>query len=101
MKVILWKLIGDFRQAKGKLILLLLAASLSGWGISSMVYSYYMSERDFEENFVKTNPADIAVTVEGYSLALENNLLADRNVVDIERRDVINARIKNRQGACC
>ena len=97
MKVILQKLIKDFRLAKGKLILLLLAASLSGWGISSVVYSYFMTERDFKENFIETYPADMAVVVENYSERLEEMFLADRNVIDIERRDVISARIKNRQ----
>lgn len=67
MKVILWKLLSDFRLAKGQLLLLLLAASLSGWGISSVVYSYFMTERDFEENFVQTYPADMAVTIDNYT----------------------------------
>jgi len=97
MKVILWKLIRDFRLAKGKLFLLLLAASLSGWGISSVVYSYFMTGRDFEENFVQTYPADMAVTIENYTEGLEEKFLADQNVIDIERREAISARIKDRQ----
>ena len=71
MKVILWKLIKDFRLAKVKLLLLLLAASLSGWGISSVVYSYFMTERDFKENFARTYPADMTVIVENYTKGLE------------------------------
>ena len=97
MKVILWKLLSDFRLAKGKLLLLLLAASLSGWGISSVVYSYFMTERDFEENFVQTYPADMAVTIDNYTEGLEEKFLADPNVIDIERREAISARIKDRQ----
>ncbi|MCH7891879.1 MAG: hypothetical protein IH921_10300, partial [Gemmatimonadetes bacterium] len=97
MKVILWKLLSDFRLAKGQLLLLLLAASLSGWGISSVVYSYFMTERDFEENFVQTYPADMAVTIDNYTEGLEEKFLADPNVIDIERREAISARIKDRQ----
>jgi len=97
MRVILLKLLTDFRLAKGKLLLLLLAASLSGWGISSVVYSYFMTERDFEENFVQTYPADMAITIEDYSEEIEEKLLADENVIDTERREAIVARIKDRQ----
>jgi putative ABC transport system permease protein len=99
MRVILWKLISDFRLAKGKLLLLIVAASLSGWGISTVVYSYFMSERDFQENFVQTYPADMTLVIDNYTPALEAAILADDNVVDIERREVISARIKNRHGA--
>jgi len=97
MKIILRKLIKDFRLAKVKLLLLLLAASLSGWGISSVTYSYFMTERDFKENFVQTHPADMAVTIENYTEGLEEKFLADQNVIDIERREAIAARIKDRQ----
>ncbi len=97
MRVILTKLLKDFKFSKGKLLLLLLAASLSGWGISSVVYSYFMTERDFEENFMKTYPADMTVLVENYSEGLENQFLTDENVIDIERREVITARIKGSQ----
>ncbi|MEP1095125.1 MAG: FtsX-like permease family protein [Cyclobacteriaceae bacterium] len=97
MKVILWKLIRDFKHAKGKLLLLLLAAGLSGWGISSVAYGYFMTERDFEENFEQTYPADMTLVVENYRTGLEEVLLSDKNVVDIERREVITARIKNNE----
>jgi putative ABC transport system permease protein len=98
MKVILWKLIRDFRLAKVKLLLMLLAASLSGWGISSMVYSYFMSERDFEANFGQTYPADMSVLIENYTEELEARILEDPNVIDIERREVLGGRVKNKQG---
>jgi putative ABC transport system permease protein len=95
MRVILRKLLLDFRKAKGKLLLLILAACLSGWGISSVAYGYFLTERDFEVNFLRTRPADMAVIIENYSDGLEERFLADQNVVDIERREVISARIKS------
>ncbi|MEP5612186.1 MAG: ABC transporter permease [Cyclobacteriaceae bacterium] len=97
MKVILWKLIRDFKHAKGKLLLLLLAAGLSGWGISSVAYGYFMTERDFEQNFEQTYPADITLVIENYKAGLEEVLLSDKNVIDIERREVVTARIKNNE----
>ncbi len=95
MKVILRKLIQDFRHAKAKLLLLVIAASLSGWGISGVVYSYFMTERDFEENFKKTFPADMALVIDNYQQGLEEKLLEDPAVVDIERREMISARIRS------
>lgn len=97
MKVILLKLIKDFRLAKGKLFLLILASALSGWGISVVIYSYFLTERDFEENFAKTYPADMTLVIDNYSEGLDAKLLEDPQVVDVERREAITARIKNSQ----
>jgi len=96
--VILLKILKDFRLAKGKLILMLLAASISAWGISSVVYSYMMAERDFQVNFARTFPADFEIMVENYTQDLEDRFLADENVIDIERREAIGGRIRNRNG---
>ena len=95
MRVILLKLISDFRHAKGKLLLLILATALSAWGISGVVYSYFLTERDFEVNFEQTFPADLALVVQDYSTKLEEALLAMPQVVDIERREVVYARVKD------
>ena len=97
MKVILWKLIRDFRMAKGKLVLLILAAAFSGWGISSVAYGYFLTERDFEVNFSQTRPADMAIVVDNYTEGLVEKFLEDKHVVDVERREAINARIKSSQ----
>ena len=99
MNVILKKLIKDFRYAKGKLVLLLLAASLSGWGISSVAYGFFITERDFEENFEKTYPADMTVVIRDYTPKIEAAILANEGVVDIERREVVTARIRNNEGS--
>ncbi len=98
MKAILFKLIKDFRQSIGKLALLLLATTLSAWGISSMIYGYYLTERDFEVNFLQTYPADMSLTITDYQEGLEEKLMTDSQVIDIERREAVSARIKDRQG---
>lgn len=95
MGVIFWKLIKDFRASLGKLALLLLGAALSSWGISSMVYGYFMTERDFQENFEQTFPADLSITVDNYTEDLPVKLLEDEHVIDIERREMITARIRS------
>jgi len=99
MRVILGKLISDFRHAKGKLVLLVLATALSAWGISGVVYSYFLTERDFEVNFEQTFPADLALVVQGYKPGLEAALLELPEVLDLERREVVYARVKDGRGS--
>ena len=97
MSSILLKLLRDFRKAKGRFFLLILAASLSGWGISSVLYGYFLTERDFEENFTSTFPADITLIIDDYQDELLVKILGDQNVIGVERREVLSARIRNSQ----
>ncbi|MCR9252670.1 MAG: FtsX-like permease family protein [bacterium] len=94
MKIILFKLLKDFRKSKLKLLLLVLAAALSSWGISTVMYGYFMTERDFEENFLSTNPADLSITIDNYSDALIDVISSEEGVVGVERREVVSGRIK-------
>jgi len=99
MKVILIKLLRDFRRAKLKLMLMILAAGLSSWGISSMLYSYVLTNRDFEENFIETNSADMALTIENFTPGLEKILLEVENIDDLEIRQVITGRVRDNRGS--
>ncbi len=94
MAVILIKLLKDFRQTKTRFLLMVIAAALSAWGISSVLYSYQLAERDFQVNFARTFPADMEVVVENYQSGMEEKLLQDANVVDIERREVLGGSIQ-------
>jgi putative ABC transport system permease protein len=98
MKTIVSKLLRDCWRSKGKLLLMVLAAGLSAWGISSVIYSYLMAERDFQVNFARTFPADIEIVVENYREGIEEQFLADENVIDIERREVLGGRIQYLKG---
>ncbi len=98
MTVILIKLLKDFWAAKIKLILCLVAAGLSAWGISTVIYTYLMAERDFQVNFAQTFPADFEILIDDYSPKLDVLLLADEKVIDIERREIIGGRIKTVAG---
>lgn len=98
MKTIFIALLKSFWLAKGKLLLCILAAVLSAWGISTMIYSYWMTERDFEENFTKSNPADLVITLKGAPEEGWKAIQRHESVRVGERREVINARIRNRSG---
>lgn len=98
MKVILKKLLLDCWLSRGKTLLLILSAALSAWGISSVAYSYALSERDFQVNFTQTFPADMEIVVDNYQPGLEEKLLADPEVVDLERREVLGGKVKNENG---
>ncbi len=99
MIVIFRKLIIDFRRGPLKVALMVIAAALSSWGISSVIYAYFMSERDFQVNFGTTYPADMVFTVDNFSEDHQALVLAEPQVIDMEYRDALSARIRNRQGS--
>jgi putative ABC transport system permease protein len=98
MKPIIKKLVHEFWLSKGKLLLCITASALSIWGISSVVYGYLMTERDFKINFGKTNPAHFAITVQGYSLKTDSILQNEKDISGFERREVVMSRIKDNKG---
>ncbi|MBL7846229.1 MAG: ABC transporter permease [Cyclobacteriaceae bacterium] len=95
MRAIIKKLLREFWVAKGKFILCVLAAAVSGWGISSVTYSYLMTERDFHENFDATVPAHFSITVDGYTEAVKERIARHESVETVERREMLGGRIKN------
>lgn len=98
MKAIIISLLKSFRLAKVKLILCVLAAALSAWGISTIVYGYIMTNRDFYENFVRSNPADLILKIESPDDALIEKIRSNDKVAQMERREAISARVKNANG---
>ncbi|MFN8346983.1 MAG: ABC transporter permease [Spirosomataceae bacterium] len=98
MKNITLFLIKSFWLSKGKLLLCLVSALISAVGISSVIYSYEMTERDFRENFAKTNPVDIVLHVEGVTNDLLNALKQNPKVAALERRETLSGKIKNNSG---
>ena len=99
MKAIVINLLKSFWLAKGKLFLCVAASILTAWGISTMLYSKVMTDRDFEENFNASNPADMILTISNPSAATINQLYSSAQVETIERREAITCRIKNRNGS--
>lgn len=98
MKTILAALLKGLRHTKGKVFLCWLAALISAWGISTMMYGYWMTERDFEVNFRATNPADIVLQTNDTSTAIVRLIDQHPAVEDVERRPAIAARIRNASG---
>jgi putative ABC transport system permease protein len=98
MSAIIINLLKSFWLAKSKFLLCVLAATLSAWGISTMVYSYFMTERDFYVNFTASNPADLVLTIKESNPAIVKKLKADDRIAAIERRETLTGRIKNKSG---
>ena len=96
MKTIISKLFGDLWRNKGKFFLCILAASLSSWGISTVIYSYLMSERDFKANFSDSQPADIVITLQNPDNELIEGLKKHPLVKTLERREVLSGRIADK-----
>ncbi|MCB0628542.1 MAG: ABC transporter permease [Saprospiraceae bacterium] len=95
MKTIIRKLIRDWWRVKGQLLLFLLAATLSSWGISSVIYAYLMTSRDFEENFLESDPAQLVLTLNTWNDSLRTVLEAHPEVETVERREILSARIRD------
>ena len=95
MKAIIRKLLQEFWLAKGKFILCVLATAVAGWGVSSVTYSYLMTERDFHINFDATFPAHMAITVDGYTDSVKQLITTHESVAGVERREMLGGRIKN------
>lgn len=98
MKNIVLFLLKSFWLTKGKLFLCLISALISAVGISSVIYSFEMTERDFRENFSKTNPVDIVLHLEGVTRELLTDLRQNKNVAALERRETLSGKIKNSSG---
>ncbi len=99
MRAIILKLAHDFWLNKTKFLLCILAASLSTWGISSAIYSYVLSARDFQENFAGTYPADIVVSVKGANDSLIQLLNTFPGITGVEERSAIAGRIRGYSGS--
>lgn len=98
MKAIIRQLLKSFLLAKGKVALCVIASMLSAWGIGTIIYSKAMTDRDFEQNFSASNPADIILSIVQPSSHLVEQLASNQYVSHIERRETMTGRIKNRKG---
>lgn len=98
MKAIIVNLIKTFWLSKGKFLLCIIAAILSTWGISTMLYSKLMTDRDFRENYTVSNPADIILTVSQPTATTFQQVSIHPKLRAVERRETISARIKNKKG---
>ena len=98
MKAIILQLLKSFLLAKGKLTLCVIASVLSAWGIGTIVYSKAMTDRDFEQNFSASNPADMVLAIVQPSADLLQQLASHPKVSHIERRETMTGRIQHKKG---
>lgn len=98
MWTIFKKLIFDLFKDRFKLFLLLLATFLSIWGISTVMYGHWFTERDFVENFGYSQTADMILYSDDFSDSLITELESWREIEVVEKRGLIGARIKDDEG---
>lgn len=98
MKAIILQLLKSFLLAKGKVALCVIASVLSAWGIGTIVYSKAMTDRDFEENFSASNPADMILGITQPSTHLLQQLATHPYISHIERRETMTGRIQHKKG---
>ena len=99
MKAIVIQLLKSFWLVKIKLLLCLVAATLSAWGISTLLYGYFLTDRDFQQNFDQSNPAGLILLIEKPTAAFLEKVKELPGVVDIERREAVGGRIKSSGGS--
>ncbi len=98
MQVILKKLWKDIGKTRGQALLSLLAIIITVWGVSTVYYGYWMSERDFRVNFDQTQPAQLQLSVDTSQLSLIKSMAKIPEVKAIERRESFMGRVKDRDG---
>lgn len=98
MEVILKKLRKDIGKTRGQALLSLLAIIITVWGVSTVYYGYWMSERDFRVNFDQTKPAQLLLSIDTSQIRLIKSIAALPDVEAIERREAFMGRVKDRDG---
>lgn len=98
MKAILKKLRNDIRKTKWQGLLSLVAIILTIWGISTVYYGYWMTERDFKVNFDQTQPAHMLLTIGAGQLDLIKEVKEREHVKAVERREAFMGRVKDEDG---
>lgn len=98
MEAILKKLRKDIGKTRGQTFLSLLAIIITVWGVSTVYYGYWMSERDFRVNFDQTQPAHLQLSVDTSQLRLIKSIAKIPEIEAIERRESFMGRVKDREG---
>lgn len=98
MEAILKKLRKDIGKTRGQAFLSLLAIIITVWGVSTVYYGYWMSERDFRVNFDQTQPAHLQLSVDTSQLGLIKSIAKLPEIEAIERRESFMGRVKDREG---
>ena len=98
MKAILKKLRRDIGKTKGQAALSLLAIIITVWGVSTVYYGYWMTERDFRVNFDQSLPSHMNLVLDTSDIKAIDALIERPEIKAIERRESFMARVKDRDG---
>ncbi|MBX2877350.1 MAG: ABC transporter permease [Saprospiraceae bacterium] len=98
MSVILKKLSKDIGKTKGQAFLSLLAIIITVWGVSTVYYGYWMTERDFRVNFDQTQPAHMLLSLDTNQLKVMEKIADMPEVQAVERRESFMGRVKDEEG---
>lgn len=98
MKAILKKLRKDIGKTKGQAMLSLVAIIITVWGVSTVYYGYWMSERDFRVNFDQTQPAQLQLSVDTSQLGFIKSMTKLPEIEAVERRESFMGRVKDEDG---
>ncbi|GMQ30721.1 ABC transporter permease [Algoriphagus confluentis] len=98
MKAIVRKLLQEFLLTKSKILICILAAGLASWGISSVTFTYLMTERDFKSNFDSSNPADFSLRIENVNEGTMRILQDFLQVGTFEKREMSYLEFQNKDG---
>lgn len=98
MKAILKKLKKDIGKTRYQASLSLLAIIITIWGVSTVYYGYWMTERDFQVNFDSTYPAHVLLNIDTSDLDLVTEIDKMSEVKSIERREAFMGRVLDRDG---
>ena len=92
-KMIWKKVFSDFWAAKSKTGLALFALFIGAWGLTSVVYTYYISKQNLHDNYMRTNPASVILKIAAPDSNLIKQVSELTYVSDIEIRMNAGARI--------
>ena len=98
MKTILQKLIQDFAIARMKLLLSVIATAIATWGIVTVSFTFFLSERDFKKNYEGAYPSDFTLAIGNYNDSLIALIQQEPTIALVERREWLLGKIKNKNG---
>ena len=98
MKAILKKLKKDIWKTRYQASLSLLAIIITIWGVSTVYYGYWMTERDFQVNFDSTYPAHMLLNFDIRHLDFVTEIDGMPEVESVERRESFMGRVLDKDG---
>jgi putative ABC transport system permease protein len=88
------KLLRDLQAAQGRMLMMVLAMSVSIFGVGTMLTAYTVASREMVYNYLDTNPAHAFIELDRVDDALVEVVRQEPNIADAEAASWINARVE-------